>query len=154
MVSQALTAPSDDDSETYPSTFIAKNDHYTEALDVIRHSKRLLDRYDRMDKLVLEASDEKQGATGELWDKEVNDMKARLDKRRSTVLRNIQQCLGVNVVHMDHEEDEYMDVEGMVNEGSRNTAPPARNQLKDALRYAERGVKRMTKPLPRDEDHI
>ena len=75
----------------------------------------------------------------------MKNQEKELERRRKFTLRKVHKMLGMEMKQAgDKEDDGALDDEQEVDEAC------GKDQLKDALRYAERGVKRMSKAIPVD----
>ena len=143
MISKALAAPSEGSSTTFPGTLIAESHHYNEAKEVIDRSRGLWDKYEKIERMIQDAANAKEDGAQDNWEKEVKNQERELERGRKCTLKEVHRMLGMEVKGASEgemEDDDEQDVHGLHD----------KNQLKDAIQYAERGVKRMTKALPMD----
>jgi hypothetical protein len=107
----------------------------------------LLEEYERLDKMISDMRDEQTYPMAETWHQDLEGTKQKLEMGARVALRNVKKVLGAEVnddaVAAGGEGDEEMT---LVEDDSLNY------ELQKSLRYVERGVKRMVKGLPADED--
>lgn len=165
LISRALSAPSSathtpkggaggEDFPAYANTAIALNTFYKSSLDVLNASKDLVADYDEIERTIADAA--MKGAEqdeAEDWKRELQKAQRLIGLGKRKALRDVKKVLGADV------EDEDMPDAGHVDGGKIGNGNHGNNlfdyevncELQRALRYAERGVKRMAKCLPRDE---
>jgi hypothetical protein len=140
------------DFESYPGTSIATNIIYQSAADVFKSSKEMVQAYNDMEKKIADVREkENDSAVAKDWERDIKDIQRKLELGRRTALRQVKKVLGAKVaagcVGENVDEEDMNDVE--VGEEEQ-----VDDGLYMALRYVERGVKRMAKALPRDEMDI
>jgi hypothetical protein len=93
--------------------------------------------------MITSLRDEQTEPVGETWKQEIEETDRQLKMGARVALRNVKKVIGVEV-------EAGEDQDGDVNmEGSEKME--LNYGLRESLRYAERGVKRMVKTLPMDE---
>jgi hypothetical protein len=167
LISRALSEPStatstsnttagNRDFPAYTNTAIALNPLYNSSLDILNASKDLVADYNEIERIITHAVEE--GAEldeAEDWRRELQEAERLIGLGKKKALRDVKRVLGAEV-----EDGDMMDVYSEGADGIRNDTDDHDNkifsyevnyELQKALRYAERGVKRMTKCLPRDD---
>jgi hypothetical protein len=148
MIQNALTTPNrpvQGETPTYVGTKIAENATYTSVTNVLEASENLIKEYERVDNMGKEMRNEDAKPVAETWNQELAEAERQLNVGARVALRNVKKVLGADMEgeEVDGDGDEEMqDAEG---EKELNY------ELQKSLRYAERGVKRMVKGLPMDE---
>ena len=110
-------------------------------------SEHLVGEYDRLDKMVVSMRDAEPEGITEAWTEDVERTARLLKIGAETAIRNVKKVLGADVG--SEEEGEAED------EGERLQGPEKMvlsYELQKSLQYAERGVKKMVKCLPQDEE--
>lgn len=97
----------------------------------------MLAEYHELDAMIERLSGESVTTVTDEWTHAVEDKERLLRLGHKTAARNVKKVLGMEV-----DETEVDAHEG----------PKPNMELRNRLRYVERGVKRMVKGLPRDED--
>jgi hypothetical protein len=150
---QALHSPTyvdtlDPTIPAYPATCIARNTTHKHAVDLLNKCKALTEYYDRIENIINGARKDQveQAQLARTWEDEVKETERLLDMGRNKALRLLGRVLGLDAEGNDKigGGDEMVGVE----EGGKAKHG---NEMLRALGYAERGVKRMVKPVPRDE---
>ncbi|KAF2465532.1 uncharacterized protein BDR25DRAFT_239596 [Lindgomyces ingoldianus] len=134
---------------TFPGTEIAGNPIFASAAQMLEASRGLVKEYDRMEERAAKAFPRKEQHMTEVWQQDVRNTERQLDLGYKIALRNVKKVLGVEGAkdEMKGAEEDREDMEGE----EEMSEPPLNYELRKALRYAERGVKRMVKGLPKDE---
>jgi hypothetical protein len=114
--------------------------------DVLTSAQALLEEYERLDKMISDMRDEQTSPLAETWHQDVEDTKQKLEMGARVALRNVKKVLGAEVDDDAKDRAEVEDEETLVKDDTLNY------ELQKSLRYVERGVKRMVKGLPVDED--
>jgi len=142
-MSTAFVSPtSNTNCPFYPGTAIAINPIFASATEMIATSNGLVQEYDNIEEMVAKATEDDRKVIRDTWQQDADEMKRLLELGHRKALRDVKKVLGVNDVGK-------MTVADKDDEG-RLTKTGLDQGLKDTLRYAERGVKRMVKGLPRD----
>jgi hypothetical protein len=141
--------PEQGDVPTFTGTKIADNAAYIPVANVLTASEALLDEYERLDKMIVDMRDEEEDPVAETWQQELREAEQKLQMGARVALRNVKKVLGADDASHEH-SDEHSDEE-IHDEGKEKQA--LNYELQKSLRYAERGVKRMVKGLPEDEDY-
>jgi hypothetical protein len=136
--------PIQGDVSTFTGTRIADNAAYVPVANVLTASEALLDEYERLDKMIVDMRDEEAEPVVETWQQELQEAEQKLQMGARVALRNVKKVLGADAGHKHSDEE-------MHNEGEEKQE--LNYELQKSLRYAERGVKRMVKGLPDDEDY-
>jgi hypothetical protein len=135
------------DTPAFPGTKIADNAAYLPVADVLTSAEALLEEYERLDKMISNMRDEQTKPMAETWHQDLEGTKQKLEMGARVALRNIKKVLGAEV------DDDAMDAGGEGDEEMTLVEDDSLNyELQKSLRYVERGVKRMVKGLPADED--
>jgi hypothetical protein len=130
---------------TFAGTKIAENAAYVPVANVLAASEGLLNEYERLDKMIVDMREEQADPFAETWHEELQEAEQQLQMGARVALRKVNKVLGADEAsdgHGDQEIHENGEDEQMLN-----------YELQKSLRYAERGVKRMVKGLPEDEDY-
>jgi hypothetical protein len=141
--------PVQGDVPTFTGTKIADNAAYVPVANVLTASEALLDEYERLDKMIVDMRDEEEDPVAETWQQELREAEQKLQMGARVALGNVKKVLGADDASHEH-SDEHSDEE-IHDEGKEKQA--LNYELQKSLRYAERGVKRMVKGLPEDEDY-
>jgi hypothetical protein len=126
--------PTQSDAPTFTGTNIADNAAYEPLANVLTASEALLDEYERLDKMIADMRDEEAEPVAEMWQQEIQEAEQKLQ---------LGARVSLGAEDADHEE--------MHDDGEEKQE--LNYELQKSLRYAERGVKRMVKGLPEDEDY-
>lgn len=123
---------------------IAQNSLYTSAASALRASADLVDTYDGLDKTITRMHTETQTNISETWKEEIECTSENLKKGSRVALKRVQKVLGAGVQDAPDEAgnadgDAHEDMDGELN-----------YEITNRLKYAERGIKRMTKGLEED----
>ncbi|KAF1911184.1 hypothetical protein BDU57DRAFT_507933 [Ampelomyces quisqualis] len=144
-IREALTTPNrniEGEAPTFYGTIIAEHLSYVPVANVLASSSALLQEYERLDKVSTDMRDEQAGPVTETWHQELQEAERQLQMGARVALRNVQKVLGVNVESIER-----------IDTGGEGDGQDELNyELHKSLRYAERGVRRMVKGLPDDED--
>ncbi|KAH6633366.1 hypothetical protein C7974DRAFT_452622 [Boeremia exigua] len=128
---------------TLGNTKIARNAVFKTVARILRASEYLVSEYDKLDKVITGMHDSEHEGIAEAWVGDVAKTERLLRFGAETAVRNVKRVLGADVDADDVEhEDETMEVVGKLE---------LSYELKRSLQFAERGVKKMVKSLPRDE---
>ena len=152
MIENALKTPDrpfEGEAPTYTGTRIAENAAYTPVAGVLAASENLIKEYERLDKMSKDMQQEDAKPVAETWNQELAEAERQLKMGARVALRNVKKVLGA-----DTEEDERGVTEGDGDEEMQDAegGQELNYELQKSLRYAERGVKRMVKGLPDDEE--
>jgi hypothetical protein len=109
---------------------------------MITTSHGLVREYDNIEEMVAKAAEDDRKLITDTWQQDVEEMKRLLDLGHRKALRDVKKVLGVNGAEEMTERDK--------DDSGRLTKMEPNHGLSDTLRYAERGVKRMVKGLPRN----
>lgn len=162
LIAQAFRPPNfsidsaDDDFPSYPGTAIALNIIYASAEDVLSSSKRLVAEYDRMERMINDATQDGEEPVMETWKQEVKETERLLEVGRRKALRDVKKVLGADVEddRMDGIEGSGRVIEERMDSNEKESSDTLNYELLKSLRYAERGVKRMVKGLPKNDASI
>ncbi|KAL1801633.1 hypothetical protein ACET3X_001975 [Alternaria dauci] len=139
--------PVQSETATFKGTRIAKNAVYESVSTVLTASSGLVSEYQRLDGMIAKLRDEQPAAVADTWMQDVEDTDRQLRMGARVALRNVKKVLGADVEDVVlGETDDDGDVEM---EGGEGVA--LSYELRNSLRYAERGVKSMVKGLPVDD---
>lgn len=152
----ALTNPNrpvQGETPTYPGTKIAQNTTYAPVSTFLDASDALIAEYQRVDNMSKDMQVDAALPVAETWNEEVAEAERRLKMGARVAIMNVGKVLGMPVDaggegHGDGDGDEEMidaDEEG---EGEKQLS----FEWQKSLQYMERGVKRMVKGLPEDEE--
>lgn len=144
-IREALTTPNanaENEAPTFYGTKIAEHMSYAPVADVLASSEALLEEYERLDKVIADMRDEQAEPITETWHLELQDAERQLHMGARVALRNVQKVLGVNMESIG----------GADSEDEGDEKQELNYELHRSLRYAERGVKRMVKGVPDEED--
>ncbi|KAF2130439.1 hypothetical protein P153DRAFT_217879 [Dothidotthia symphoricarpi CBS 119687] len=134
---------------TFPNTSIAENGTFASAAAVLIASDKLVREYERVHKVIVQLAGEQEGndPVADVWRKEVKDLERVLRAGARKAGKDVGKVLGgVQDGGEADDEDEEMNGAGAMQDGEMNM------ELKKSLEYMERGVRRMVKGLPRDEE--
>lgn len=119
---------------------------------MINTSHGLVVEYDRFETMVTETAqdnDSRQPIT-DTYQEEVKEMEKLLKVGYRNALRNVKKVMRAN--HEDVEMNGTKEVEGEVDGYGETMKMQLNYELETALRYAERGIRRMMKGLPRNNE--
>ncbi|KAF2800161.1 hypothetical protein K505DRAFT_413173 [Melanomma pulvis-pyrius CBS 109.77] len=136
----------------YPGTTIALNPLFASVADMINTSHGLVAEYDRLETMVTETAqdNESRQPITDKYQEEVKEMEKLLKVGHRNALRNVKKVMRAN--HEDVEVNGTKEVEGEVDEYGETMEMQLNYELETALRYVERGIRRMTKGLPRNNE--
>jgi hypothetical protein len=134
--------PQQNETLRFDGTQIARNAAYTPVADVLASSEALLREYERLDKVSKDMRDGQTEPHADIWHKELQEAERQLQLGARVAVRKVTKMLGAEV-ESDGDGD-TLETEGADQDLNYG--------LHKSLRYAERGVKRMVKGLPEDED--
>lgn len=147
---EALQTPNRPISGTTPTignTKIARNAVFKSAANVLTVSGHLIDEYDRLENLIAGMRDAEPEGIAEAWAEDVEGTARLLRIGAESGIRNVKKVLGADV--------EDADTGGTKEEGKRMDGVDNMElnfELRKNLQYAEKGVKKMVRGLPSDED--
>lgn len=98
--------------------------------------------YNTFETMIAEMAGEDKNPITETWTRDMEETERLLKLGHRTALRNVKQVLGA-------EDGEGED--GDMEEAEDKNHAELNYELLKSLRYAERGVKRMVKGIPKDE---
>ncbi|KAF2247804.1 hypothetical protein BU26DRAFT_540758 [Trematosphaeria pertusa] len=145
IIFEALQTPNQgtrDDVATFPRTAIANNVLFNSAGRVNTACQSLLVEYNTFETMIAEMAGEDKNPITETWTRDMEETERLLKLGHRTALRNVKQVLGA-------EDGEGED--GDMEEAEDKNHAELNYELLKSLRYAERGVKRMVKGIPKDE---
>jgi hypothetical protein len=134
---------------TFAGTTIAENAAYIPVAEVLTASDGLSKEYERLDSVITDIGKEHTEPVVETWQQELQDTERHLQMGARVALRNVKKVLGAD---MDHGRDADKD-EVEQEEITWEVKHELNYELHKSLRYAERGVKRIVKGLPHEEQH-
>ncbi|CAI6315364.1 unnamed protein product [Periconia digitata] len=117
------------------------NPLFTSASKLSDSCENLLSQYEFLETTVKQMTNEQTKSVTAVWVKEVEDMERLLGLGHKKAVRDIKRALGI-------ESEAIKDGASNISEFQRNVEHDF--ALQKSLRYAERGVRRMVKSLPRD----
>lgn len=136
-----------------PSTFgeskIARNVVFKSGATVLKLSKELVDEYIRLDKTIVDMRDAEPEGVADSWAEEVNETARLLKIGAETAIRNIKKVLGAHVKEDDIEGSTLVE-DGEATETLENME--LNYELHKGLLFAERGVRKMVRSLPKQEE--
>ncbi|KAL5118531.1 eukaryotic ribosomal protein [Pleosporales sp. CAS-2024a] len=125
----------------FPGTQIADNAACIPVMDALSSSEALLEEYKRVDKMIADMAGAQRAPVAETWQRDATMVEEKLQLGARVALRRVRRVLGADGGSEDDKEDAEEVVEEEEDYG-----------LQKSLRYAERGVKRMVKGLPRGKE--
>ncbi|KAF2262701.1 hypothetical protein CC78DRAFT_582287 [Lojkania enalia] len=152
MISNALLTPFSNGSDTdktngtMAGTNIAQCLAYAPANEIIDASRTLVTEYNSMEKLIYDTCTKENQSIGEVWQKDVDKLEDLLYMGHRIAMRSVRKVLGLPSEHADKDRDYEDDMEAVDNVPDFSVD----NGLHRTLQYAERGVKRTVKGLPRE----
>lgn len=130
---------------TLAGTNIASNTVHTAVTNILNASEDLANEYRRLDGIISDFREEQTHPIAETWKQDLEEADKQLRLGARVAMRNMRKLLGAE----DGSTPEPMHEDGDVNlEGDE---VQLNYEFLKSLKYAERGVKRMTKGLPLDE---
>ncbi|KAF2690131.1 hypothetical protein K458DRAFT_459163 [Lentithecium fluviatile CBS 122367] len=130
---------------TFPNTTIATNPTFESAGRVNAACKSLISEYNAIEATIVGMGGDRQKKVTEKWARDVTETEGKLRLGHRVALRNVKKVLGANgETGTGADEEEQMEGDGLMT-GELNY------ELLKSLRYAERGIKRMVKGLPKEE---
>ncbi|KAJ4371540.1 hypothetical protein N0V83_004759 [Neocucurbitaria cava] len=146
---QAPNHPPQGETPTFDGTKITGNITYASAVDVLTASEGLITQYQRLDDRIRDLRNEDTDSVVDKWKQDIHETEMQLKMGARVALRNVKKVLGADVMDDEVAEESAEDkMEGVV-----LVEEELNYELAKGLRYAERGVKRMVKGLPKDEDN-
>lgn len=143
LISSALQ-PSENNA-TFPNTTIATNPASSRASRASALSESLLAEYKSFEAMIAGLAGDRMNTLSKLWAQDVAETERKLRLGHKVALRNVKKVLGAeDGGRAEGVADEDMD-------GESNVVEELNYELLKGLGYAERGVKRMVKGLPKDE---
>lgn len=131
---------------TLGDTKIARNAVFKSVANVLMASEHLVGEYDRLDKMIMGMRDAEPEGIAEAWTEDIEKTARLLRVGAETAIRNVKKVLGADVGDEETEaEDESARLQGL-------EKMVLNYELQKSLQYAERGVKKMVKCLPQDEE--
>ncbi|KAF9700338.1 hypothetical protein EKO04_001410 [Ascochyta lentis] len=132
---------------TLGNTKIARNAIFKSAANICAASEHLVDEYIRLDTAIAEIQAAEPEGVAEAWTADVEKTARLLKIGAETAIKNLKKVLGADVEA--NKKDEKIEAgEGM----DKIEKMELNYELQKSLQYAERGVKKMVKNLPQDED--
>mgnify|MGYP004499524975 CR=1 FL=1 len=132
---------------TLGDTKIVRNAVFRSVAHILTASENLVSEYNRLDKTIVGMRDTEPEGIAEAWAGDVETTARLLKTGAETAIRNVKKVLGADV--------EVGDMEQTRKESERMHAVEKMElnyELQKSLQYAERGVKKMVKSLPQDEE--
>jgi MFS superfamily sulfate permease-like transporter len=142
---QTPNQPANGEPQTFAHTRIAGNAVYASVTSVLSTSEGLINEYRRLDGMIAKLREEQPDAIADKWKQDIEDTDKQLKRGARVALRNVKKVLGA-----DMEDTGMTDEDGDVDMEAGEKAE-LNYELHKSLRYAERGVKRMVKGLPRGD---
>lgn len=133
------------ETPTYPGTKIAEHAVYSPVTTFLNASDALVAEYQRLDNMVKDMQDDTVAPIAETMNDELQEATRQLNLGARVALRNVKKVLGMP---RDADLDEGGDEDTQDVEGERVLS----YEWQKSLQYVERGVKRMVKGLPDDEE--
>ena len=128
-------------------TGIAGNAAYASTVDVLTASEGLIAQYQRLDNIIKDLRNEDAESVADKWKQDIHEAEMQLKMGARVALRNVKKVLGADI-----ESDEVAAADEGADENMEGAAGEELDyELQKSLRYAERGIKRMVKGLPKDE---
>lgn len=126
-------------------TKIARNTAFKSIASILTVSEHLVSEYDRLDKTIVGLRDAEPEGIAEAWTEEIDKTARLLRIGAETAIKNVRKVLGAAEVN-DTEE-----VDGETMEPLEKME--LNYELYESLHCVERGVKKMVKSLPKDEEY-
>jgi hypothetical protein len=124
-------------------TYLQSNPPFNALNDMESKCAQLVAEYHVFEFLIEQMASEQKNSVTDTWTKDVEDAERLLTIGHNSAVKTVKAVLGVEV----GEDGQF----GEVQEGDDVGQAPANLELHKSLQYAERGVKRMVKGLPKDE---
>lgn len=144
LITEGLTKPNratKGEPTTFANTKIVENITYNSAVKVDTACRSMFSGYHNLEEMIRELAGDQKNTVTDKWMQDVAETERLLKLGHKTAVRNVKKVL-------DTEGDE-MEVEN--SEKGIGVQEELNMELRDGLRYAERGVKRMVKGLSKDE---
>ncbi|KAF1956923.1 hypothetical protein CC80DRAFT_471228 [Byssothecium circinans] len=142
VLAQALSSPNqrapNDVSPTLPNTKISMNATIEIASKLNKKCQTLISDYEEFEAMITQMAGEQKNSVTDTWTQDVKDTEEKLTLEYKLAIKKVEKMLGGHA-----EEDENGPGKG---EDSGKVY-----ELHKCLKYAERGVKRMVKGLPKEE---
>ncbi|KAF2649832.1 hypothetical protein K491DRAFT_697782 [Lophiostoma macrostomum CBS 122681] len=148
--SSSIAHPPNGNRLSYPGTSIDRSATYASANEVVKSSEDLLNEYGRIEKLIEDSKCGDEQPMADSWQQEAKDMERQLELGRKKAIRDVKKTLGADydgergLEHPEGPDGAEENIGGKEND-------TLDYELLKTLRYAERGVKRMVKGLPKDD---
>ncbi|KAJ4360607.1 uncharacterized protein N0V89_001173 [Didymosphaeria variabile] len=154
LITEALTKPNKStshESMTFANTKIAGNVIYHSVGKVDAACRSMLSEYDALEAIIDRLAGDNKNEVLEKWMKDVEETERLLRLGHKTAVRHVKRVLGAETKGDDTEGEGTLfdDTEG--GEKGIGVHKELSLELLEGLRYAERGVKRMVKGLPKTE---
>ncbi|KZM27902.1 uncharacterized protein EKO05_0005810 [Ascochyta rabiei] len=134
-------------SPTLVDTKIARNAVFKSVADVLKASEHLIGEYVKLDAMITGIRDAEPEGVAEAWTEDIEKTARLLKTGAEIAIRNVKRVLGADV-EVD-ERDVRMEA-GERMDGIEKME--LKYELQKSLQYVEKGVKKMVKNLPQDED--
>ncbi|KAJ4359080.1 hypothetical protein N0V95_002474 [Ascochyta clinopodiicola] len=132
---------------TLGDTKIARNAVFKSVADVLTASEQLIEEYARLNEVTTGIREAEPEGVAEAWAEDVEKTERLLKVGAETAIRNLKKVLGADV------EIDGADMRTEAGKGmDRVEKMELKYELQRSLHYAEKGVKKMVKYLPHDED--
>lgn len=132
---------------TLGETTIARNAVFKSIASVLTASQHLVGEYDRLDKMIVGIRDAEPEGVAETWTEEVDETARLLKIGAETAIKNVKKVLGADV---EVDNTEAIGEDGETMEALETLE--LNYELQKSLQLAERGVKKMVKSLPENEE--
>ncbi|KAF1969553.1 hypothetical protein BU23DRAFT_601505 [Bimuria novae-zelandiae CBS 107.79] len=142
LIAEALTKPSTPtrrQPSAFPGTRIVGNASHSSVIKVDAACRSMLSEYRNLDAIIEDMAGDNKKPVTEKWMKDVEETERLLKLGHKTAVRNVKKVLYPDAEDAEEEGEKGIGVQEELN-----------MELRDGLRYAERGVKRMVKGLPKD----
>jgi hypothetical protein len=147
VIAEALTNTNTASSETavFANTKIAGNDIYHSVVRVDAACRSMVSEYDNLEAKIGELVGDNKNTVTEKWVQDIERTERLLKLGHKTAVRHVKRVLGAEA----HDNETLRD-ETDGQERGIGVREELNMELLQGLRYAERGVKRMVKGLPKE----
>ncbi|KAL1600377.1 hypothetical protein SLS60_006762, partial [Paraconiothyrium brasiliense] len=154
LITKALTTPNKTTPRgpvTFADTKIAGNTIYHSVSKVDAACRSMLSEYDALEAMIEKLAGDNKNEVTEKWMKDVEKTERLLTLGHKTAVRHVKRVLGAETKGDNAEGGQTLfdDAEG--GEKGIGVHEELNMELLGGLRYAERGIKRMVKGLPKTE---
>lgn len=155
LIAEALIKPNKTTSHgpmTFEATKIASNVIYHSAIRVDAACRSMISEYNGLEATIAKLAGEHKNTVTERWMQDIERTEKLLKLGHKTAVRHVKRVLGAEAGGDETLVKEKLEVKTAGGEKGIGVQEDLNMELLQGLRYAERGVKRMVKGLPKYGD--